>query len=341
MSIPRKLAALLTVGVTIAVGLAAPASAVTPITTDANWVGGSVPIAQKTICIATCQLYAGGATQVQYQGPIGNIGIVPRVGERFYVHVWAENGWSGTPSEAFKMQALLPDGLEMSIQSASDVQCVITNSSYVQTRNMSPSECQDPTKIGAYWTFPAVEIGAGERANFFFPVVATKAITSANLGVLTDMMRNPETFLPDPMYSTIAVTVYAANPVGTPTPIAGAPATDPSPTADPATAATTTTTTTTTGTDSVPTAALTGSDALVTGVSVSGKTVTWKQPVGPVTKYIVQASSDKTHWKTIGKPTTPKYIWRTAPHGKRWIRVAAVSATGRGAWSPPKRARLL
>lgn len=306
---------------------ALPANAVAPITSDANWVGGTAPIATKTICIVTCQLYAGGATQVQYQGPITNIAIVPRVGERFYVHVWAENGWSQQASEAFRMQALLPDGLTMSIQSPSDVQCAITDSAYVQLRNMAPAECQDPVQSGLYWNFPAVELGAGERANFFFPVVANREINAQAMGVLTTMVRNPDGFSPNPLYSTINVSVLPAN---TPSPgqINAAPADQvATPAADSAT--TTTPSVSPGGTTTAP----------VTSVQAKGSTLTWSAPSG-ISGYVVQVSADKHRWKTIGHPSTTKFTWKKSVPGKWWVRIAEVTGATRGSWSQPVRVRL-
>lgn len=314
-----------TVALVVIVGLQ-PSSAVGAITTDANWVGGSVPLSTKTMCIATCQVYAGGATQIQYQGPISNITIVPRVGERFYVHVWAENGWSGQPSEAFRMQALLPDGVDVSILSASDVQCAITDASYVQLRNMSPAECQDPTKSGLYWNFPAVEIGAGERANYFFPVVATREISAQSMGVLTTLVRNLDGFSPNPLYSTMNVTVLPA--LAAPTPIADLPAGDLAAQFD-------------TPPTSTPASSMSDSNTLapVSHIRVHGSTLKWSAPAG-VTAYVVQASARKSHWKTIGKPIKSTYFWKQAKPGKWWIRIAEVTSSGRAEWSTPVRVTL-
>lgn len=179
---------------------------------ESQWKQGSLHFNTVFLCIYTCQSYTVAMARVDYQGKPDTHLLTPRVGERFYVHVLTAVVAPFSVSDTYQMQVLLPNGLTPSIQSDTDVQCAITNTSNVQTRLMSASECQDPVQFGLYRQFPPVALAEGEVAHFFFPVVASKAFNGGTdiIQLVANPISNPQTALPDPLVSNNEVFVLPA-----------------------------------------------------------------------------------------------------------------------------------
>ena len=163
------------------------------------------------ICIYTCQLYVGDVRGSSWQGPEGRETQLPKVG--------ASGSTSGSIRRSFSLQCpgQLPDAdsaphrRDPDIRSDTDVLCAITDTSNNTVRNMPGSECQDPVQNGVYQQFPGVALSQGEVAWFFFPVKATRAMTDETaFGVSTDLITNPQNALPDPLWSSMPISVTPA-----------------------------------------------------------------------------------------------------------------------------------
>ena len=102
-------AAALTAGTVAAVQ---PASALT--INNYGWIEGTVGFNQKQYCLdlLNCYSYSTAMNNVNFQGPIGNENAVPKVGERFYIHVWtaALDSPFDVITDNYQMKLLLPAG---------------------------------------------------------------------------------------------------------------------------------------------------------------------------------------------------------------------------------------
>ncbi len=150
-----------------------------------------------------CLLYSSVMTSVRFQGPIGNETAVPKVGERFYVHVWtaALDSPFNVISDNYQMKLLLPEGVRTDIRTNDDVGCFVSNPNGSFKRYMASWECQDPVKVGVYDQFPAVALGENETANFWVPVVADRTFNqNATIG-LSMSYSKPAGALPNPLYA--------------------------------------------------------------------------------------------------------------------------------------------
>ena len=160
------------------------------------------------------------------QGPIGNENAVPKVGERFYIHVWtaALDSPFDVITDNYQMKLLLPAGLRADIRTNDDVGCFVSFPNGAFKRYMASNECQDPVKVGVYQQFPAVALGEGETANFWVPVVADRVFTknpdTDTIGLVSSYSQ-PSGALPNPLYATNKKLAVDAAPTGTgPTPTA-------------------------------------------------------------------------------------------------------------------------
>lgn len=178
---------------------------------DTKWAKGTVGFNSKMVCLAplNCFTYSAVINRVDYQGTPARPLLVPRVGERFYLHVLTAVVFPQSVDDTYQMRVLLPAGLKPSVLSASDVKCAITDTDNNQTRLMSPAECLDPVQVGLYQQFPPVALSDGEVAHFFFPVVATRPLAGALLQLISDPINNPLTALPDPLLSELEVSSVA------------------------------------------------------------------------------------------------------------------------------------
>ncbi len=196
------LSAMAALGLAMGSAAGAPAAQAAPLFDQSQWVQGTPGWNSKLICIYTCQTYTIVMNNVSFQGPIGNISAVPKVGERFYLHVYT--AVVGPASlDSYRMQLLLPEGLKTDIRSDTDVVCAITDSDWNPTRTIGPAECQDPVKVGVYEQFPAVALNEGEAISFTVPVVADRTFNqSTTIGLVSDLVTNPSGLLPDPLWAT-------------------------------------------------------------------------------------------------------------------------------------------
>ncbi len=160
---------------TVAAGLAAAAIAIGTVSAgqpataltinNYGWVQGQYSQNSKMYCDGFCFVYSTAMNNVNFQGPIGNETAVPKVGERFYIHVWtaALDSPFDVISDNYQMQLLLPAGLRPDIRTNDDVGCFVSfpDGSFKRYAIVAPYECQDPVKVGVYQQFPAVALGEG------------------------------------------------------------------------------------------------------------------------------------------------------------------------------------
>lgn len=210
-------AAALTAGTVAAVQ---PASALT--INNYGWIEGTVGFNQKQYCLdlLNCYSYSTAMNNVNFQGPIGNENAVPKVGERFYIHVWtaALDSPFDVITDNYQMKLLLPAGLRADIRTNDDVGCFVSFPNGAFKRYMASNECQDPVKVGVYQQFPAVALGEGETANFWVPVVADRVFTknpdTDTIGLVSSYSQ-PSGALPNPLYATNKKLAVDAAPTGT------------------------------------------------------------------------------------------------------------------------------
>ena len=204
-----------------ALGLLAGSLGTAPTATavcNVGWTIGPESFTSKQFCLdlLNCFVYAPTLTRVNFQGPIDNPTGGNVVDKRFYLHVLTatlDSPWNIVDS--YRMSLLLPEGLKVDIRSNTDVECLLSDLNYNFKRFMSAAECQDPVKSGVYDVFPAVSLSEGEIASFFVPVVADRQLTNPTIGLVSDLVNNPVTLLPDPMYATNTALVVGPGPVVT------------------------------------------------------------------------------------------------------------------------------
>lgn len=194
--------------------VAPPASAVD----NVGWNIGPESITSKRFCLdlLNCFDYAPTLARVNFQGPMDSPTGANVAGKRFYLHVMTatlDSPWNIVDS--YRMSLLLPEGLKVDIRSNTDVECLLSDLSFNFKRFMTPAECQDPVKSGVYDVFPAVSLSEGEIASFFVPVIADRQLTNPTIGLVSDLVNNPVTLLPDPMYATNKALVVGPAPVVT------------------------------------------------------------------------------------------------------------------------------
>ena len=194
----------------------APHASAAPIVDPSQWRAGDLSFNTRQYCDGFCLIYTLAMNNVDVQRPQGNPNGYPRVGERFYVHIHTAVVFPLPVDDSYRMDVLLPDGLRMDVRSDTDVMCTITDTAFNDWRSMGPGECLDPVKVGVYWRFPAVALTNNEVANFFFPVVADRTFAAGDgqqeIGLVSDLIGNPWTALPDPLYATNDFRVDAAPP---------------------------------------------------------------------------------------------------------------------------------
>lgn len=311
-------------GLLIAVTVAATASATQPISPfdDALWTKGKGGFNSKMNCLAplNCFIYTVMMNQVSIRGPEAAPTTRPKVGERFYVRTelaLLSGPWA--PVDTYRTKVILPAGVTPSISAPDDVICAITWTDDTTVRIPGPAECQDPSQLGVEWVLPAVsldESSDGQVAQFWFPVVANRAIDGEIIQVSGTAVSNPLVLLPNPILAEVPLYVDAS---------AAAPA--PGPGATP---------TAPTGTGS----ATTPLAGVVVKPGGTGLSISWPAATAPgVTAYRVQARLLRTRkWINVGTApsATTTLRWRKAKRGKRYqVRVAAIIGGVVGAWSKP------
>ena len=341
----RLAAALTTVLLAIAMlGVHLPSASAASWFDDSKWFRSTPAFNTKLICIYTCQLYTLAMSGIAWQGPEGRETEIPKVGERFYIRVYSAVVFPFNVQDSYQMRVLLPTGVTPDIRSDTDVLCAITDTANNTTRSMPGSECQDPVQNGVYQQFPAVALSQGEVAWFFFPVKATRAMSDETaFGVSSDLISNPQNALPDPLWSSMPISVA-------PAPVAPAPAPTPGPTT-PAPTTPGPTTPAPGGSESGgpgqggPPPGL-GVAPTLTGVKASTRNgrviLVWKKASLPVSRYLVQVKR-KGKWVKAGKAagSAKRFSWSKAKRGKRYVfRIAAVTPSGIGPWSSSVRVKV-
>jgi hypothetical protein len=312
---------------------------------DSQWFRSTPSFNTRMVCDGYCVIYTLAMSDIAWQGPQGRETQIPKVGERFYIRVRTSVVFPYNVTDGYRMRVLLPAGVVPDIRSNDDVLCAITDVHYNDKRAMPANECQDPVQDGLYQRFPAVTLDRAEIAWFFFPVKATMSMTDATgLGVESDLVSNPWTALPDPLWSSMKLTVAPAPPAPQPpAPTPPAPSqpapsqpapTKPAPTKPAATPAQPGDP----GPSSPPPAKVGVSASSARGVVV----VSWQQPASAVTRYEIGVLR-KGKWVKAGKAsgTAKAFRWRKGKPGKVYrLRVRAVGSTAPGPWSKPVRIRV-
>ena len=221
-------------------------------------------------------------------------------------------------------------------------------SAVARTNEPAPT---DVARNGVYQQFPGVALSQGEVAWFFFPVKATRAMTDETaFGVSTDLITNPQNALPDPLWSSMPISVTPAPVTPGPGPAPGpgpgpAPAPGPGPGPAPAPGPSPAPGGGSPGQPGNP-QTVPGAAAPPAGVKASAKSgkviLKWNKSTGAVGGYLIQVLN-KGKWVKAGKvaASAKKFAWSKAKRGKRYkFRVAVVTPSGIGPWSSPVRVKV-
>jgi|GEM_PF-3889403 len=210
---PRTLGIASAVGAIILGASTTPAAA-GPDFTPSHWRDGPPVANYHLVCNGFCINYSAVFAQVSYQGPEAAPTALPKVGQRFYLHLQTAVVYPTTLNDRYQMRLLLPAGMSTAIRSNTDVGCNISDGSTGNfKRYMADFECLDPIKVGLYDQFPFVSVANGEVANFWVPVVSSRKLTgSDSIGMVSSFQSNPLSLLPSPLYATVKPLVSPVQP---------------------------------------------------------------------------------------------------------------------------------
>jgi hypothetical protein len=145
--------------------------------------------------------------------------VYPKVGQRFYLHEYVSNIYpnSSFDGDRYRMDVILPSGLVMDIRSDRDVVCTVTTADFRFLRDMAPGECVDPTRFGVFWRVPPVQLNAGETANYWLPVRATRTFNAAagfgdTVQLSSTRLPNSANLMPNPLVSEVKLVVKPNRP---------------------------------------------------------------------------------------------------------------------------------
>ena len=256
-------------------------------------------------------------SELNYQGSVSAPSYLPKVNQKFYVHVAVENA-NAIGYANYSMRVAAPSGVTIPTFATTDVVCGVTNSSNVIIADQSACVFQDPYMFAGQVQFPTVQVPPNTKVHYWFPMVSSRTIASPGEPMYLYTQKGSSTYsgpsLPDPTISVVDLRVDAA--VATTTVAPTTTTTTRPPTTTTTTRPPTTTTTTTTAPPAVvpPSAPRT-----LTATSAAGSLITrWLAPISSgsaaLSGYRVNAYTTATGGAPIGTCTATSATTCTIPN---------------------------